>query len=398
MDNVLSNGISAYSKDEVVANVEDNHNGFADVSSDDIQLGKALGVEQAAPITLDESTLSKSDISDVIGEEMDKIDTQALVSVDEVAESVDQAFSDQASNEIDNSPYMVSESVTPVQEIVDDEIVSTVPSFTIENVTEPETQAIVENAIEESNVIFDNQESVEPPVVEEVSNEIDASNKYGYVPMTDEQIDAARENIEFQKYEEQYESKEAVENPIFALPAVRDDIIVPEDRVVDSPVKSEKKEIEKAEEEPVQNIHFDYSDTTEKDVEKASAIESTVAGLEALKKRAMDLKKRRQNSMDKLETVHKKQADVAQKALEIDAVREAKKKDYNDRVVAFEEYCKGLEEENKSIDSSIAVAENDIVITREKIEANEAEINSYDDKMKEIDSIMSSDVEGVRRK
>ena len=81
----------------------------------------------------------------------------------------------------------------------------------------------------------------------------------------------------------------------------------------------------------------------------------------------------------------------AKKALEVRNVNLSKKLDYVEALKKLKEYCDSLEVQTKEINNSTESIRNDTEINRQFIQSQFDEIDDYDNKMKEIDSIISSD-------
>ena len=273
--------------------------------------------------------------------------------------------------------------------------------------------------------------------------------KYNYVSMTDEEIAQARENIEYDKYEKVYADQwNAVKNDdtkkrVVIIPAeesVKAPEVQPEDekkvviipaeekpdekkRVVIIPAEETVQTEEKPVREPVvivperesdtledkkenievassneEDIHFDYSSATESEVASASDYETSRTGLEALKARVLKIKEEHKKSEIELTAARDEQTDEARKALEIREASRARKHDYEESVKKLQDYCDSLEEQTKVNRSSAAISRNDTECNRRFIEMHTAEMHDYEDKIREIDSIMSQDTDEAKRR
>lgn len=203
---------------------------------------------------------------------------------------------------------------------------------------------------------------------------------YEYRPMTDEEIARARENIEYDKYEKQYADE-------WAAKKARDEVVVAPEREV-----PEYQFTENA------GIHFDYSDATPKDIANATVVENSRLGLEELKARVLALKEQKRQSESDLSDARSAQTEEAKIALDVRNATRAKRLAYEESLRKLAQYCETLEEETKVIQSSAAIARNDIECNRRFIQSHQAEMGDYDSKMKEIDSIISSDDEVAKRR
>ena len=216
------------------------------------------------------------------------------------------------------------------------------------------------------------------------------------VDITDEELAKARENIEFDKYEKKYAeewekklSSVAINKPSegvasVVLPQAKVETAEREDIVV-VPDRDEEKD-----------LHFDYSDATEKDIVAATKVERSASGLEALKARALALKEKNKQSKQLLDEARRAQNEEAQRALEIKNAAQAKEKEYQDSLSKLNDYCEALEEDTEINMNLAAVAKTDTECNRRFIREKQAEIEDYDSKMDEIDSYISPEAINVR--
>ena len=300
----------------------------------------------------------------------------------------------------------------PVKEISPEEVQKTVG----DNPSEPKIDySELKNAMAAAvNGVKENSDS---DFIEEMRRR---KEKYNYTPMTDEEIAKARENIEYDKYERIYKERgtaarsvpdhEVVEEPVKKEePPVKEEPV--RDTIVVAPEREEKKEEEKVEEhEEVkaseertflpkkEELHFDYSDATEAEVQQASSYEDSRTGLEALKERLLKIKEEHKKSEQELKDARDEQTDEARKAMEVREASRAKKQDYEDSVKKLKDLCDTLEEETKVNMSSAAISRNDTECNRRFIQMHTAEIHEYEDKIREIDSIISQESGDIKRR
>ena len=295
-----------------------------------------------------------------------------------------------------------------------------VPAISLDEIKEEIDSAVDRLKVSSNNSVeakidrFDREGNVKKP-------------RYDYTPMTNEEIAAARENIQAEAYEELYRNEwkkkreglaQSVINAKSAftpkpLRVEKDDtpirevpIVVPERVSIPTNVKNqENEELEEyslvespVEEENSEGLHFDYSDATEKDLVKASSVETSVKGLEALKERAKRLKEENERSRAELADVRKEQSNEAQRALEAKNANRAMKRRYEEAIKKLEDYCDALAEDTKINNSSAAISREDIACNRRFTEDQEAEIVDYDDQISEISSIIGQEAINVRRR
>ena len=219
-----------------------------------------------------ENAISENDIKEVIGSELGVVPPAVVPTTEAIA--------------IEPTPITEAE----ISEVVNNElnVVPTVvetPTEPVVNIEEPIIEKATESVIEEAPVVTPVVETVTEPVMDDVTRENIINEKVNsfvnesksiannmeneYVPMTDEEIARAQENIELEKYNEIYaaevkksqevaEANEAKGFDMDELP-LRDEIqVVPEreeeiSKKIDENVQEEVEEpklVEENEEEP----------------------------------------------------------------------------------------------------------------------------------------------------
>lgn len=271
------------------------------------------------------------------------------------------------------------------------------------------------------------QEEIRAALNESMSTE---EVKYDYKPMTDEEIAQARENIEYDKYEEIYHNENQVEehkDSFSLIPSeVRfDDIFKPIKQVdayegVASPVvnfESEEKvdgnverelpmvvpERHEAKEHDIteevtheEGLHFDYSTATAAEVEEGVNRASSSEELVDLLKRAEELKERQRMLREEREAAEKAAEEAARRAQEIKEAALAKQRDYEKRLDKLRSYTEALAEDVEFNASKIERAKNDAESNERYVEEQEAKAKDIEDMIREIDSIIGPEAINVR--
>ena len=216
------------------------------------------------------------------------------------------------------------------------------------------------------------------------------------VDITDEEIARARENIEYDRYEKKYAEdwEKKLSSVAINRPSANVDNVVLPQAKVETNVREDVVVVPDRDEE--KDLHFDYSDATEKDIVAATKVERSASGLEALKARALALKEKNRQSKLELDEARREQNEEAQRALEIKNAAQAKEKEYQDSLSKLEDYCEALEKDTEINMNLAAVAKTDIECNRRFIEGKQAEIEDFDQKMDEIDSTISPEAINVR--
>lgn len=259
-------------------------------------------------------------------------------------------------------------------------------------------------------------------------------DRFKYTPMTQEEIMDARENIEYDKYEKIYadewkkikeQQDDKIVNSVFEVPTFKNifhpanqvdmvelpetsvsnvseeeqvreyPIVVPErmvPAVYQNDYVSDVEEVPEFVEDDEQEITFDYSDATERDVVRAFDSEKSIAGFKALSERARELQEKK-----KL-TLQKQQA-VQSEALKTEGIAKKVKQDgkraqeiYNEKMRQLAEYTRLLEEQCSSIESETEVVSKSAESNMRYIEEQENKNKSIEKLSGEIDAIISGDV------
>lgn len=277
------------------------------------------------------------------------------------------------------------------------------------------------------------------------SDLMDAEHKYEYKPMTDEEIRQAQENIEYDRYEDIYHNRGAsmsddanVNLPVnnFSVPnfndifrpvksfdaglkadsdtsvepsveeekPVRDfPAIVPErstfapEKIIDTPQEEEIEEYTMGEEED-ENLHFDYSNTTPSDLEKAVSSVNNLNEVEALKRRARELQEQQRRTKEQMEAAQREAEEAAERAAIAREEARRSYEEYQKRVERLRMYTEAVQEDcefnvNK-MEMARRAAEGDQRFAEEQ--RRRAEQNAQ--LSEEIDAIISPEAVNVRRR
>ena len=172
--------------------------------------------------------------------------------------------------------------------------------------------------VEQFNISGDNKR-VDPSKVENYGvgeNYKKVSNIFD--PMSDDELARARENIEYDKYKEQYEKDSKI----------RDDIVVTPDRKEDSESKyDEYTVVEENENENDQDMHFDYTNATAKDIENAVNFTTSSADLKAMMARVAELKRKQAESKERMDEAKRIKEEESRRAEESRRILEEKEKE-----------------------------------------------------------------------
>lgn len=365
-------------------------------------------------------------------------DAQAVIGKDDIQDSIDGEMSgisldDEHTIDAGDIESAIDEAMAGVQ---------TEPEIDYESIKAELDEAMANIRVSKSGTAakldkFDENGQVKENEIEEVVEE----KKYDYKPMTDEEIARARENIEFDKYEDLYHNvkheEETEDKETFSLivPEVKfDDIFKPIENVnnygnVQSPtinfetiekvndnaerelpmVVPERVETTQNEKEveavndttdvatSEEDLHFDYSTATADEVNKGVNQASSLGEFAELRRRAEELKEKQRKSREDREAAEKAAEEAARRAQEIKEAALAKQRDYEKRLEKLRLYTEALAEDVEFNANKAELAKNDAKCNERFVEAQEEKAKNIDNMINEIDSIIGSEATNVRR-
>lgn len=365
-------------------------------------------------------------------------DAQAVIGKDDIQDSIDGEMSgisldDEHTIDAGDIESAIDEAMAGVQ---------TEPEIDYESIKAELDEAMANIRVSKSGTAakldkFDENGQVKENETEEVVEE----KKYDYKPMTDEEIARARENIEFDKYEDLYHNvkheEETEDKETFSLivPEVKfDDIFKPIENVnnygnVQSPTinfetiekvndnaerelpmvvpervetTQNEKEVEAVNEDTdivtnEEDLHFDYSTATADEVNKGFDQASSLGEFAELRRRAEELKEKQRKSREDREAAEKAAEEAARRAQEIKEAALAKQRDYEKRLEKLRLYTEALAEDVEFNANKAELAKNDAKCNERFVEAQEEKAKNIDNMINEIDSIIGSEATNVRR-
>ena len=332
------------------------------------------------------SEIVKSVIEDIFGSVQDKNDEITKIAIE---------------NTLDNTtPYTNENEVIIKNEENDDEVER--KDTVIPDINELSTA--MENATESIKVSHNG-------VVEAKVDKYDINGlpkqEYNYTPMTDEEIETARFEIEnynnksldesFDSYqqktnEEIEKQKEVYEETREELP-IRDEIqIVPDrDEATYEYTFEDSDEVE-------ENLHFDYTDATPNDVLQAATTVTSLEQLEALKMRVLKIKEENQKTNEELNAARKEKENEEQRAREAKSATEEVKRVYNDTYKKLTDYYDALDENKKRNNDLIESTRKEIDENKKYIEEQNGIRDSLEKEIEEMNSLFGDEAVNVRGK
>lgn len=174
----------------------------------------------------------------------------------------------------------------------------------------------------------------------------------------------------------------------------RDMPVVIPSREEENSVIEEKEEEDSKIDEVEEELHYDYSDVTEKDVENIDSIkmlDEMKKALAAKKQKAEAAKRDAVQAESELKLSLEEVAEMRKKAAEIEKAKKKKIDDFNKFMAAYDEE---VEDANKRREK----ASGDNAKHKQEIEDYKATIASDEDLMKEIDSMMNEEESETKRR
>jgi len=212
--------------------------------------------------------------------------------------------------------------------------------------------------------------------------------KFNYTPMTDEEIAQARENIEYDKYEEKYGNYKL--NTSIMVPDFNK-VFVPisannslgSESEKDLPIVVPERDFSNSFEQNNgdQNIHFDYTEATAEDLSNAVEQTTSLGDAALLMKRAMELREKQKETKEQMEEERRKAEELERKQQEVEKAAKAK-------LERLRVYNEAVEEDCAYNAAAAKQAEEIAAENAAKIKANEELMN-------EIDSIIGGEAINV---
>ena len=343
----------------------------------------ASDVEEKKDIDVDINPISREDIEDSINAAFVSKDN---VESEEISEPVEETENEIKNEVVDNT---VQENVTEeVAEESSNDVVEEVPETQEESIDIPVTPIEIEEKVE-----------IEEPSYRVVSNEatparvnkFDSEGNYKnvsniYDPMSDEDLAEAREKIEFDKYEEKYANEDK---------NIRDEIVVVADR--------DEKEEEKIEEytavednETEEEMHFDYSDATVKDIANAVNFTTSSSDLQAMMARVAELKKKQAESKERMDEARRIKEEEARRAEESRIALEEKEKEKETYISKLNDYMSAMEDDIKINDDDTEAINKETENIRQIIKEQEMKKVGFDNEIKEINAVIAPEAINVK--
>ena len=350
------------------------------------------------------SPVTKAEIRAEIDEEFAKLAGKAKkavvqetvaephINLDEIKASIDEAF--QAVKEQKEVPQATI-GTEAVKDVVEE-------SFESVNVDSKISREDIKAEVDEAMGRVVSKNGATSAKVDRFNEDGSRREKYNYTPMTDEEIRAAQENIEYDKYEEIYRA----ENEVRFKTAEFKDIFQPadpskfniEDAVAEEVVREVPVVVPEVDGERFVSKPHVVVEPTPSVVSKPTSIEE----FGALKAKVEQLKKKLAETESKKNTAVQFAERTSSRAEEIKRITIDSEKAYQDRIASLQLLAQTLEENCKLNETAAHAATKDAECNERFISSQMAKKEQFDDAINQVDSFLSftygeEEVKGRRR-
>ena len=319
------------------------------------------------------ATIGSEEIKDVVEESFDNVDVDSKISLEDIKSEVDEAM-DRIVSKNANTDAKIDRF---------NEDGSVREKYTYTPMTDEEIKAAIEIIEYDKYEEIYRQEHEQAKAAREAQAEEEA---YVYKPMTDEEIKAAQANIEYDKYEEIYK----MQNSINFKTAAFKDIFKPADKdfnVFDN-------EEEAVREVPVIVPEMDGNRFTSQEVREEVKPEvvskpTSIEEFAELKAKVVELKKKLAESESKKNTAIKFAERTSDRAEEIKRITIESEKAYQDKLASLQLLAQTLEENCNLNDTAARAAAIDAECNERFICSQMSKKEQYDEAINQVDSILN---------
>ena len=450
MENLVSNcdmsySVDADSRDKIFENTDNNVNSIGKgVSSEEIVTALDDAMDK---VSIDENVLNDAVTSvneennTMVGEDRNVVEATEVPNVVDTAEEVNTfaPVEEETSTMVGEDRDVVE--ATEVPTVVDtvEEVTDTVPveennnndtdydfnlddgdaMFEITNNNEEESPVIVsEKPIDYSNdisneSIINNDENMvkvskNNSSVAKIDKYKDEEDKFEYKPMTAEEIEAARKNIEYDKYEKIY-AEERRKVPIISFKDIFKPISVEEknalyDKIIESLDNSPESYtinnisneryvplIVPEREEKSMTYETKVSNSYENNV--SNDYESDVSSVKNLKEQYLQLQRMLSSKEAKLKSINAQRNELVSKVADSDKDVENVNEIFKQRRMMMAQYINDIQQRCNDIDSKTTQVEEELDINKRRLEENMKLVSSTNDAIEEIDQLLGDNTE-----
>lgn len=175
-------------------------------------------------------------------------------------------------------------------------------------------------------------------------------------------------------------------------------MVVPERQLPDLYYSNDYEETAGVENSENQDLHFDYSNTTARDIDSALEKVTSLNDFEELKRRAIALQQQQEYTRMQVEAAEREAEEAERQAEEAKRIAEESAKAYQAKMEKLRIYTEALEEDCRFNVNRAKLAENNTQCNRRFVETQISKVNDNEALMNEIDSIIAPEAINVRRR
>ena len=276
-------------------------------------------------------------------------------------------------------------------------------------ITNPEDEKTEENIVSENPINY-NSDVSEEKIVSNDDNEIkvlknnssvaridkykDEVEKFEYKPMTAEEIEAARKNIEYDKYEKIY-AKERKKVPVITFKDIfkpvsqekRNELYnsILKSEISNSPTyinsESNDRYVPLIAPEREEKVNVYENDTT-------NDYESDVSSVKNLKEQYLQLQRMLSSKEAKLKSINAQRNELVNKVADSDKDVENINEIFKKKRMMMAQYINDIQQKCKDIDSETSHVEEELDMNKRRLEENMKLVSTTNDAIDEIDQLL----------
>ena len=426
MDNLVANCDMSYSvdldsRDQIFEEAENNNVNSINNGVSSTEIASALdeamdkvsveeNIEAVAPVVTD---VAETAVEPVVTET-----AEPVISEDNSVVEATEVTSDIAPVEEVSTPVVTENIDTDVAEdsnITEVNNSDAIYDFNLDDgkalfeITSPEDEKTEENIVSENPINY-NSDVSEEKIVSNDDNEIkvlknnssvaridkyrDEVEKFEYKPMTAEEIEAARKNIEYDKYEKIY-AKERKKVPVITFKDIfkpasqekRDEMYnsILKSEISNSPTyinsESNDRYVPLIAPEREEKVNVYENDTT-------NDYESDVSSVKNLKEQYLQLQRMLSSKEAKLKSINAQRNELVNKVADSDKDVENINEIFKKKRMMMAQYINDIQQKCKDIDSETSHVEEELDMNKKRLEENMKLVSTTNDAIDEIDQLL----------
>ncbi|MBQ8535744.1 MAG: hypothetical protein IJ463_08685 [Bacilli bacterium] len=370
-------------KAKKVADVQDKKVEQPHINLDEIKasIDEAFSEAQKDKV-VPEATIGTAEVKDVVEESFESVDVDSKISLEDIKTEIDEAM----------ERVVSKNGATSAKVDRFNEDGSRRETYNYTPMTDEEIRAAQENIEYDKYEEIYRQEHEQAKAAREAeqAQPVVEEEPYVYTPMTDEEIKAAQANIEYDKYEEIYRMQnqikfETAEFKDIFKPADAEGKFNVEEPVVEQPVREVPVVVPEVDGERFVSKPHIVEEAAPSVVSRPTTIEE----FGALKAKVEELKKKLAESESKKNTAVRFAERTSSRAEEIKRITIDSEKAYQDRIASLQLLAKTLEENCRLNETAAHVATKDAECNERFISSQLAKKDQFDEAISQVDSFLN---------